>query len=96
MVVGVLALALALPGRADALAGEPDPGFGTGGFTTLNEPSGPNEQVHDLLALPDGRILIAGTTSGSGGFMLARLTPTGSPTRRLDPAGSRCNRIPGR
>ncbi len=71
--------ALTLPSPAFGAAGEPDPTFGSGGFTTLDDPTGPNEEMFDLLVLPDGRIIAAGASSGVSGFMLTRLSASGVP-----------------
>ena len=60
-------------------AGFPDPTFGTGGFTILNEPVSPNERFEDVLIQPDGKVLGAGSRNGAEGFLLARFNPDGSP-----------------
>lgn len=55
----------------------PDPSFGIGGFTIFDEPGAVSEQLQDVVVLPDGKILGAGSRGGSSGFLLARLGPNG-------------------
>ncbi|HEY1356576.1 MAG TPA: hypothetical protein VGF09_09675 [Solirubrobacterales bacterium] len=76
-----------------AAAGEPDPTFGGNGFTVFDEPNLPNESLADLLVLPDGKILGAGSRGsasfGSSGFLLARFNSDGSPDRSFGGEGFR-------
>src|SRR5215469_15890172 len=62
-----------------AVAGEPDPSFGSNGFSILDEPSEKGETLSDLLVLPDGKILAAGTRGFANGFLLARFNSNGTP-----------------
>jgi len=76
----VLVVAAAFPAQGlGAVAGEPDPSFGSGGFTIFDEPSKKDEFLSDLLVLPDGKILGAGSRGGLSGFLLARFNSNGSP-----------------
>ncbi|MBX9585039.1 MAG: hypothetical protein K2X87_32440 [Gemmataceae bacterium] len=71
----------ALEGRdVPALAGAPDPTFGTGGITPLM--TGVTENV--VAVDPAGRVILAGQTTGAGGrdFAVTRLLANGS----LDPS----------
>src|SRR5262245_60489078 len=70
-------LAIADEGRG--AAGEPDPTFGSKGFTVLNEPDFTNEGLADVLVLPDGKILGGGARGNVTGFLLARFNPDGTP-----------------
>jgi uncharacterized delta-60 repeat protein len=61
--------------------GDPDPGFGSGGVTLVDDSaSASGFRVGGLLVQPDGRIVAAGTTAGGTGddFLLATLNPDGS------------------
>jgi uncharacterized delta-60 repeat protein len=91
--LGCLAAALGLsvagPATAQGAAGFPDPAFGSGGFTVLDEPGAIHEQLLDVEVLPDGKILGAGFRGGSSGFLLARLNPDGSPDLGFGPGGIR-------
>jgi uncharacterized delta-60 repeat protein len=80
----VLALA---PTAQGAGAGLPDPTFGSGGFTILDEPAESNEQLYDLVIQPDGKILAAGAKGASKGFILARFNPDGSSDLGFGPGG---------
>src|SRR5690348_4809628 len=75
LIVGAMAPAEGL----GAVAGEPDPSFGSNGFTVFDEPSQKGEFLADLLVLPDGKILGAGTRGFSTGFLLARFNSNGTP-----------------
>ena len=58
----------------------PDPTFGTGGFTVLDEPVGINESLSDVVVQPDGKILgAAGAGAAPTGFLLARFNADGTP-----------------
>jgi uncharacterized delta-60 repeat protein len=75
-----VAVAMALfPSPAGAVAGRPDPSFGDNGFAIIDEPSLKNEFLTDLVVLPDGKILGAGSRGNVSGFLLTRLTPNGKP-----------------
>jgi len=71
-------VALLAPAGASAAAGEPDPSFGTNGFTLLDEPSSSDEAFSDVLVLSDGRVL-AGGGVGSDGGLLGRFSASGVP-----------------
>jgi uncharacterized delta-60 repeat protein len=76
----VLIGAATLPAQSQgAVAGELDPSFGSNGFTVFDEPSEKGEFLADLLVLPDGKILGAGTRGFSTGFLLARFNSNGTP-----------------
>ena len=82
-VVAAVLLLTPAQGRG-AVAGEPDPSFGTAGFTVFDEPNQKNEFLADLLVLPDGKILGAGSRGGGAsgaptGFLLARFNSDGTP-----------------
>ncbi len=82
-VVAAVLLIAPAQGRG-AVAGEPDPSFGTAGFTIFDEPNEKNEFLADLLVLRDGKILGAGSRGGGAsgaptGFLLARFNSDGSP-----------------
>ena len=62
-----------------AAAGEPDPSFGSSGFTIFDEPDAKGEFLTDLVVLPDGKILGAGGRGGASGFLLARFNSNGTP-----------------
>jgi uncharacterized delta-60 repeat protein len=64
--------------------GQLDPSFGSGGIFRLN-PTSAEDRGEALAILPDGRILVAGSTGGIksvGDTWLVRLTPNG----QLDPS----------
>jgi uncharacterized delta-60 repeat protein len=90
-VLGMMSsLLLLAPAAQGAGAGLPDPTFGIGGFTILNEPADGNEQLKDLVIQADGKILAGGTKSGeSKGFLLARFNPDGSPDLGFGTGGIR-------
>jgi uncharacterized delta-60 repeat protein len=69
---------LALAPAAQGAAGFPDPRFGSGGFTVLDDPAGPNEELSDLMVQSDGKILAVGRR-GLGGALLARFNSDGTP-----------------
>ncbi len=69
----------ALAPQAMAAEGLPDSTFGNQGFTVLDEPVEKNENLIDVVVLPDGKILGAGGRGGSHGFLLARFNADGSP-----------------
>ena len=84
------AILLLLPAAgASAAAGFPDPTFGSGGFTVLDDPADINEQLLDVVVLPDGKILAAGARGSSGGFLLARFNADGSPDLSFGSGGIR-------
>jgi uncharacterized delta-60 repeat protein len=90
--VAALAAAVAMlasADRASAAAGEPDQTFGNHGFTVIDEPSDANENLEDVLVLPDGKILAGGTAGGTAGYLLLRLNPDGSPDGGFGPGGIR-------
>jgi uncharacterized delta-60 repeat protein len=54
-----------------------DPSFGTGGVVTTD--LGGADEATSLLVLPNGDLVVGGTTSvGDGSFVIARYTPSGS------------------
>jgi uncharacterized delta-60 repeat protein/uncharacterized repeat protein (TIGR01451 family) len=61
-------------------AGLPDTSFGAGGLVTLDVGDGP-AAVYSLARQPDGKLLVAGTTdgTGAGGGIVARFLPDGTP-----------------
>src|SRR5262249_4871882 len=77
--LAVLVASALLPALAGAAAGLPDPTFGSGGFTLLEEPVTKDGFIDDVVVLPDGKILGAGGRGNSKGFLLARLTSDGKP-----------------
>jgi uncharacterized delta-60 repeat protein len=81
--------ALVFAPSADAAEGLPDPTFGSGGFTLLDEPALPDEFLDDVIVLPDGKILAGGGRGGSTGFLLARFNPDGTPDLSFGPDGIR-------
>ncbi|HEX8299160.1 MAG TPA: hypothetical protein VF594_08380, partial [Rubricoccaceae bacterium] len=90
----ILAAVLSLTPLVHAQTGAPDPTFGTDGRVVF-DPSGTLESgASDVVALPDGRILLAGTIGGDAAVL--RLTAAGAldPTygaagiRRVDLGGS--------
>lgn len=75
--VGALVLGLAAPAGA---AGEPDPTFSGDGRLTVDLTSDGYEGGYAAAVQPDGKILAAGRTGGSGGRMyVARFNADGSP-----------------
>jgi uncharacterized delta-60 repeat protein len=76
MAVTLVALAGLLPAaEASAAApGELDSSFGVGGKA---QPFGPKSSAGGVAVLPDGRILVAGSSEASG-FSVARLLPDGA------------------
>jgi len=54
-----------------------DPSFGGGGFVTTN--FGGVDEANAILLQPDGKIVLAGTTSNGGDFALVRYASDGSP-----------------
>ena len=90
--LALLLAAASLPAfAAPALgnAGEPDPSFGSGGFTILDEPEAKNEGLNDVAVLPDGKILAAGGRGLSSGFLLARFNADGTPDQSFGNGGIR-------
>jgi uncharacterized delta-60 repeat protein len=85
----VLLCLLALAPQAHAAAGLPDPTFGGDGFTVLDEPALANEELNDVVVMPDGRILGGGAAGGSSGFLLARFNADGSPDGSFGSGGIR-------
>ena len=77
LLVGLI-FALSLPSPARAAPGDLDPTFGSGGKVTTD--FGGNDQASALALQPDGKIVVAGSTTASGNFniALARYTPDGS------------------
>ena len=77
-------IALLVIGASVALAaaGDLDPGFGTGGKTTVD--FGGTDRATHVALTPDGRIVVLGLTSATGGgdFAVARLKSNGT----LDPS----------
>jgi uncharacterized delta-60 repeat protein len=70
---------LAVTAPATALgAGQPDPGFGTSGFTVIDVPTATDEYFTDVAVLSDDRILAAGGV-GSSGAALGRFSSAGVP-----------------
>jgi uncharacterized delta-60 repeat protein len=84
-----LAATLLLSPTARAAEGFPDATFGSGGFTIVDEPELPGESLEDLVILPDGKILTAGTRGGADGFLLARFNTDGSLDQSFGPGGIR-------
>lgn len=82
--LGVLATA-----PAAGAAWAPDPSFGGTGFALIDEPGAKNEQLHDVVLLPDGKILGAGSRGSSSGFLLVRANPDGSVDNGFGSAGVR-------
>ena len=80
---GLLSWQLALVSPARAIAGDLDPGFGTGGKVTTDFAGGPDE-AFALAVQPDGKLVAAGGTAGPGlgNFALARYNLDGT----LDPS----------
>ncbi len=87
--VAAAAAVLTFASGARAAEGLPDPTFGSGGFTVLDEPDLTNEFLTDVVVLPDGKILAGGNRGGAGGFLLARFNPDGSPDLSFGPEGFR-------
>jgi uncharacterized delta-60 repeat protein len=83
-----LALALAtlalLPAAASAAAGDPDPSFDGDGKRTVPHPYIANE----VLAQPDGKILVVGNGGPEGDFVVTRLLSDGSYDRSFDGDGT--------
>jgi uncharacterized delta-60 repeat protein len=79
--------ALAFVPGASAAEGLPDPTFGSGGFTLLDEPEAKDEFLNDVIVLPDGKILAGGGKGGSSGFLLARFNANGTPDLSFGPNG---------
>ena len=91
-------IALLIAPGARAAEGFPDPTFGTGGFTLLDEPALPDEHLGDVVVLPDGKILAGGSRGSSEGFLLARFNSNGTPDFSFGPNGIRVqpyNKNPG-
>ena len=83
--VGALVLGLSAPAGA---AGEPDPTFSGDGRLTVDLTSDGYEGGYAAAVQPDGRILAAGRTGGSGGRMyVARFNADGSPDPRFSGDG---------
>jgi uncharacterized delta-60 repeat protein len=79
----VFLLAATLPGAAGAAPGDLDQSFGAGGKVTTAFPGG-HAQASAVVALPNGKIVVAGDSivpPGDNDFALARYLPDGS----LDP-----------
>jgi uncharacterized delta-60 repeat protein len=74
-----LALLLVPAGGAQAATGLPDPSFGTGGFTVLDDTAATNENLSDVAVLGSGKILGVGRRGLAAGFLLARFNANGSP-----------------
>jgi uncharacterized delta-60 repeat protein len=68
-------------------SGDLDPTFGAGGKVTTDFPGSANDRGYDLVVQPDGKYVVAGSTTSSAGysedagFAFARYNPDGS----LDP-----------
>ncbi len=93
---GALALALGGAAKVDLVAngftlnGAVDPSFGTNGVTRVDV-AGEDDRGRTLVALPDGRTILAGSgkpTPSSLDGMVVRLTATGA----LDPAYGQAGR----
>src|SRR5262245_53439193 len=87
VLLAAAAFALILAPTATAADGLPDPTFGSGGFTLLDEPENTGEFLFDVIVLPDGRILGGGGKGGSQGFLLARFNSNGTPDLSFGPNG---------
>jgi uncharacterized delta-60 repeat protein len=76
---GLLSGQLVLASPAQAVAGDLDPGFGTGGKVTTDFAGGPDE-AFAVAVQPDGKLVAAGGTAGPGlgNFALARYNPDGT------------------
>jgi uncharacterized delta-60 repeat protein len=83
---------------AQGAAGLLDPTFGAGGLAILDEPAEINEQLQDVVVLPEGKILGAGSKGSSSGFLLARFNPDGTPDLSFGSGGIRIEpdtKVPG-
>jgi uncharacterized delta-60 repeat protein len=80
---------LALAPGAQGAAGFPDPSFGNGGFTAVDDPLDINEQLRDVVIQADGKIVGGGGRGPSSGFLLARLNPDGTPDAGFGAGGIR-------
>src|SRR5438876_686219 len=80
--LGLVVVAVAVPGAASAAAGDLDPGFGAGGKVTTDFGDFA-EEASAVAIQADGKIVVAGAGSlAPSDFMLARYEPDGS----LDPS----------
>lgn len=66
-------------------AGALDPSFGSGGRVCIDMAAGSQDQGEEIFVLPDGRLLVAGTSGGD--FALVRLTAEGRPDPTFDGDG---------
>lgn len=85
----LLALPAGMPARA--ADGDYDPAFGAGGRVAFDVGNGPSDWGQVLRALPDGRILMAGsctTPSGQVQFCAARLRADGGYDPGFGPGGA--------
>jgi uncharacterized delta-60 repeat protein len=69
-----------------------DSGFGGGGRAFL--PSTGLDSATDVIALPDGRIVVSWSRAGSQDFALGRLTSTGAPDNSFDGDGVAATTFP--
>lgn len=77
----VAAALIAGPRAADAFFGHPDPTFGGTGIVRTNGPGSGADQARDVVALPDGKLLVAGsmeTSAGGRDFALVKYNEDGS------------------
>jgi uncharacterized delta-60 repeat protein len=72
-----------------SLAGDLDPSFGSGGVVTGSDSS---SSINALAIQPDGKIVAAGY--GTGGFLLARYLPDGTPDPSFGDDGSIETKVP--
>ncbi len=78
----IILLAMAVPNRAQAAAGDLDPTFGSGGKSTVGYPLG-GANIGNAVALqPDGKIVVAGYigtgVNGNADMVVLRFNPDGN------------------
>src|SRR5438105_496196 len=79
----IVMLVIWLPSAANAMAGDLDPSFGTGGGAVLD--LGAADRANAEVVQPDGKIVLAGTSGAD--FAIARLNPDGSLDSSFGAAG---------
>ena len=82
----IILLAMAVPNRAQAAAGDLDPTFGSGGKSTVGYPLGGANIGNAVAIQPDGKIVVAGYiasgVNGNADMVVLRFNPDGN----LDPS----------
>ena len=84
--LAIYACALLAPmsNTANAMPGDLDPGFGTGGKVTTDVGSYSNDVGHSVAVQPDGKLVVAGLRDND--FALVRYLPNGALDAGLVPA----------